>query len=92
MLTMGLSAARNATLTANFLSLATAANAAATTEADAAKAAATNAARDAARGGANRVLTRTANQQTDKLVVLDDKISTFKNAIESEGERLGIRI
>jgi hypothetical protein len=92
MLTMGLSAARNATLTANFLALATAANAAATTEADAAKAAATNAARDSARGGANRVLTRTQNQQEDKLVILDDKISTFKNAIESEGVRLGIRI
>lgn len=81
MLAMGLSAARNTTLTAIILALS-----------DTSKAAATNAARDSARGGANRVLTRTQNQQEDKLVILDDKISTFKDAIESEGARLGIRI
>lgn len=92
MLTMGLSAARNATLTANFLTMATACNTAANTAADAAKAAATTAAESAARGGANRVLTRAANKQTDKLTALDDKIQTFKSAIEAEGVRLGIRI
>lgn len=81
MLAMGLSAARNATLTAIILALS-----------DSSKAAATKAAENAARGGANRVLNRVENRQADKLVALDDKIGKFKTAIESEGLRLGIDI